>query len=51
MRLSLRKLLPTAHEVVHEYHNQGAVVVSFSPNEHGYEGVLAIRADADGVKW
>src|SRR6266478_9233184 len=28
----------------------GAVVISFSPNEHGYEGVLAIRASADGVK-
>ncbi len=50
MRRSLRKRLPTAHEVVYEYQNLGAVVVSFSPNEHGYEGVLAIRASADGVK-
>jgi hypothetical protein len=50
MRRSLRKRLPTAHEVVYEYRNQGAVVISFSPNEHGYAGVLAIRADADGVK-
>ncbi len=50
MRRSLRKRLPTAHEVVYEYHNLGAVVISFSPNEHGYEGVLAIRATADGVK-
>ena len=50
MRRSLRKRLPTAHEVVYEYQNQGAVVISFSPNEHGYEGALAIRADADGVK-
>src|SRR5262245_17617941 len=50
MRRSLRKRLPTAHEVVYEYHNLGAVVISFSPNEHGYEGVLSIRADADGVK-
>ena len=45
MRRSLRKRLPTAHEVVYEYHNLGAVVISFSPNEHGYEGVLAIRAE------
>ena len=44
MRRSLRKRLPTAHEVVYEYHNLGAVVISYSPNEHGYEGVLAIRA-------
>src|SRR3984957_18191314 len=50
MRRSLRKRLPTAHEVVYEYHNLGAVVISFSPNEHGYDGVLAIRATADGVK-
>ncbi len=50
MRRSLRKRLPTTHEVVHEYHNLGAVVISYSPNEHGYEGVLAIRASADGVR-
>jgi hypothetical protein len=50
MRRSLRKRLPTACEVVYEYQNLGAVVISFSPSEHGYEGVLGIRADADGVK-
>jgi hypothetical protein len=50
MRRSLRKRLPTAHEVVYEYQNLGAVVISFSPNEHGYEGVLGIRASADGVR-
>jgi hypothetical protein len=48
MRRSLRKRLPTAHEVVYEYRD--CFVISFSPNEHGYEGVLAIRASADGVK-
>ena len=50
MRRRLRKRLPTAHEVVYEYRNLGAVVISYSPNEHGYDGVLAIRASADGVK-
>ena len=50
MRRSLQRRLPTAHEEVYEYRNLGAVVISFSPNEHGYAGVLAIRADADGVK-
>jgi hypothetical protein len=50
MRRRLRKRLPTAHEVVYEYHNLGAIVISYSPNEHGYEGVLAIRASADGVR-
>ena len=48
MRRSLRKRLPTAHEVVYEYRDW--FVISYSPNEHGYEGVLAIRADADGVE-
>src|ERR1044071_4233396 len=48
MRRSLRKRLPTAHEVVYEYRD--FFVISYSPNEHGYEGVLAIRASADGVK-
>lgn len=50
MRKSLRKRLPTAHELAYEYENLGAVAVSVSPNEHGYDGVLAIRATADGVK-
>lgn len=48
MRRSLRKCLPTAHEVVYEYRDW--FVISYSPSEHGYEGVLAIRADANGVK-
>ncbi len=48
MRRSLRKRLPTAHDVVYEYRD--CFVISFSPNEHGYEGVLGIRASAEGVK-
>src|ERR1700704_4537453 len=46
MRRSLRKRLPTAHEVVYEYGNLGAVVVSSSANARGYDGVLADRAGA-----
>src|SRR4029450_12108136 len=38
------------HEVVYEYVNLGAVVISFSPNERGYEGVLSIRASADCLR-
>ena len=49
MRRSLRKRLPTAHEVVYEYRDW--FVISYSPSEQGYEGVLAIRGDADGVKF
>ena len=48
IRRWLRKRLPTAHEVVYEYRD--CFVISFSPNERGYEGVFGIRADADGVK-
>jgi len=48
MRRRLRKRLPTVHEVVYEY--RAWIVISYSPNDHGYEGVLAIHADADGVK-
>ncbi|HEY1860677.1 MAG TPA: hypothetical protein VGG61_10005 [Gemmataceae bacterium] len=48
MRRWLRKRLPTAHELVYEYRDW--FVISYSPNEHGYEGVLAIHASADGVK-
>jgi hypothetical protein len=48
MRRWLRKRLPTAHEVVYEYHD--FLVVSCSPNERGYEGVLAILASANGVR-
>jgi hypothetical protein len=48
MRRTLRKHLPTAHEVVYEYRD--FFVISYSPSERGYEGVLAIRASANGVK-
>lgn len=44
----LQKRLPTAHEVVYEYRD--CFVISHSPNDHGYEGVLALRADAAGVR-
>ena len=48
VRKSLQKRLPTAHEIVYEYRD--CFVVSFSPSEHGYEGVLAIRGSAEGVR-
>src|SRR5262245_22540708 len=48
MRRSLRKRLPTAHEVVYEYRD--CFVISYSPSERGYEGVLAIRGSAEAVK-
>ena len=48
MRRSLRNRLPTAYEVVYEY--KDFFVISYSPNEHGYEGVLGLRASADGIR-
>ena len=49
LRRWLRKRLPTAHEVVYEYN--GFFVISYSPSERGYEGVFAVRADADSVRF
>ena len=48
IRRWLRKRLPTAHELVYEYYD--FFVISYSANERGYEGVLAIRASANGVR-
>jgi len=48
VRRWLRTRLPSAHEVVYEYRDW--FVISYSPSERGYEGVLAIRGSADGVK-
>ena len=48
MRRSLRTRLPTAHQLVYEYRD--CFVISYSPSERGYEGVLAIRASAEGVR-
>src|SRR5204863_2427932 len=48
LRRWLQRRLPTAHEVVYEYRD--CFVISYSPSEHGYEGVLAIRGSADAVK-
>ena len=48
VRRSLRTRLPTAHQVVYEYVD--CFVISYSPSDRGYEGVLALRASEDGVK-
>lgn len=44
----LGKRLPTAYELVYEY--KDCFVISFSPSEHGYQGVFAIRGSAEGVR-
>ena len=47
IRRWLRKRLPAAHELVYEYSD--SFVISYSPNEHGYEGVFAVRGNANGA--
>lgn len=47
-RRALQKRLPSAYEIMYEYRSW--FVISYSPSEQGYEGVLAIRGDADGIK-
>jgi hypothetical protein len=42
------KRLPTAYEIVYEYRSW--FVLSYSPSDRGYEGVLGIRGDAEGIK-
>jgi hypothetical protein len=44
----LKKRLPAAHELVYQYSD--SFVISYSPDERGYEGVFAIRAGANGVR-
>ena len=48
MRRWLRKRIPTAYEVVYEYRD--FFVISYSPNERGYEGVFTIRGSTNGVR-
>ncbi len=43
----VRARLPTAHEIVYEYRD--CFVISYAQNDHGYEGVLAIRASLKGL--
>ena len=47
-RRVLRKRLPTSHELVYEYRD--AFVISYSPTERGFEGVLGLRASASEVR-
>lgn len=48
VRRRLQKRLPTAHELVYEYRD--CFVISYTPSGHGFEGVLAMRANEEGVK-
>src|ERR1044071_380225 len=42
LRAKLRARLPGLFEIVYVYENQNALVISYSPTEHGYEGLCGI---------
>ncbi len=47
VRSALRKRLPTANELVYDYGN--SLVISYSPTEHGIEGIVSTAARPSGV--
>jgi hypothetical protein len=47
VRSALRKRLPTANELVYDYGH--ALVIGYSPTEHGIESIVSTSARADGV--
>lgn len=49
LRTKLRARLPGLTEIVYFYENQGALVISYSPSQHGYEGVCSLSVYADRV--
>jgi hypothetical protein len=48
MRRVLRKRFPTVNELVYDYTK--SLVISYSPNERGSDGIVAMSADANGVR-
>lgn len=48
MRRALRKRLPAANELVYDYGK--SLVIAYSPNERGADGIVGISADANGVR-
>ncbi|MES2306547.1 MAG: hypothetical protein V4558_13645 [Gemmatimonadota bacterium] len=48
VRKFVQKRLPTSQELVYEYAD--SVVLSFTPNGQGKDGVVAIRASADEIR-
>ncbi len=50
LRAKLRDRLPGLNEIVYVYENQGSLVISYSPTEHGNEGLCGIALYPDCVK-
>ena len=49
LRTKLKARLPGLFEIVYMYENQNAFVISYSPTEHGYDGVCSISLYPDRV--
>ena len=47
LRARLRARLPGLTEIVYVYERQNALVISYSPSEHGYEGLCALSVYPD----
>jgi hypothetical protein len=50
LRAKVRERLPGLNELVYVYENQHSLVISYSPTEHGPDGVCAIALYPTGVK-
>ncbi len=48
VRKMLRKRFPTANELVYDYRKN--FVIGYSPTERGSDAIVAMTADADGVR-
>ena len=49
LRAKLRARLPGLFEIVYVYESQNALVIAYSPTEHGYDGVCSIGLYPDRV--
>lgn len=49
LRAKLRARLPGLFEIVYVYDRQNALVISYSPSEHGYEGLCSLGVYPDRV--
>src|SRR5882672_8591531 len=50
LRARLRDRLPGLSEIVYVYENQNALVISYSPTEHGYEGLCGMALYPSSAK-
>jgi hypothetical protein len=50
LRAKLRARLPGLFEIVYVYERQDALVISYSPTEHGYDGLCSLSLRPDQVQ-